>query len=170
MLRLVTITLLVFAFYGCGDGIPATQPAYFMDPAYLDNYRQFMSDATDYHVTISYPNVRIFRVSEIANAEPGQVGQCQEVMAYKNVPITNRQYGEVRWKEVTIIPEILDNPLILKYTIYHEFGHCFGDLEHSPDPNSIMFWSFSGNESLESWSQKVKGLFESMGGHKDVSQ
>jgi hypothetical protein len=128
------------------SSIVALQLAYgppdrYMDPALKPYYDRFMADARYLGLE---PGNDVLRVEIDKMDEPDWVGVC----------ITS-----VRW--VGFTPQIIrtikiggmyDNDVLMTAIMYHELGHCVYGLDHTNNPDDLMYpeidWGISKDKLL----------------------
>lgn len=103
--------------------IPHPLPIPHWDSELLDYYEDYVADLAAYNVYV--PGRSMVRVAEFRETGPELLGYCQTFFYNE---------GGEAYRVVVIHPKVT-NILV----IYHEFSHCFLNLDHSEDRNNIMY-------------------------------
>lgn len=88
------------------------------------------------------------RVINFKTLQNGQVGLCQLQDSFSI-------------SEVSVAPEIANNPGMLRAVVYHELAHCALLLLHDPEPGHIFSESLSYSTDWEDgWTEKLDYFVE----------
>jgi hypothetical protein len=72
------------------------------------------------------------------------------------------QDGTITQHTITISPDIVYEPLVLKLVLYHEMGHCVYDMPHSRHPGSIMYERAHRPKNATVLATKIRQFFFSI--------
>jgi len=154
---LISIIFLV----SCGGEI--SKPGHYWNPELEEYYWMFVDDANYYGATpLPKETVQVMDFADAYTKYPGveqgkdTLGTCLFGKAGKFIlatkPIQQEEWREILIK-ITSLPEQK-----LKLLMYHEFGHCFLNLEHVDNKNHIMYPYLNDNPLLD-WEHSLETFF-----------
>jgi hypothetical protein len=120
----------------CGAPNPYSYDTFYMNSVYQAPYEQFVSELKKRNIPMPYITTK-FLIGK--TAEPFIAGQCEVF----DVEYTDSFYRKTtkEYRFITIRPEYVDNPNLLKYLVFHELGHCEFDFEDDyVNQDTIMYW------------------------------
>ena len=142
-MRLLIIVLFITA--GCGaEYYNKRSDDLLIDPDLLPFLDEFRADAALYNIPLEQPDVIVFREMD----DTYTAGMCVVAKLFS-----------ITYRDIFIDPSYQYSPL-LKPLMYHEFGHCLMNLEHTSD-GIMQPYLQSSDYYKDDWDNLVESLFKS---------
>jgi len=141
---------------------PVSVPESHVDPELLPHVASFRAAAAAHGRSLDEPDrLRVVLIGdpELRLTTGGEVGLCTQRRSKR--PLT---MDVIDVRTVVVLEPLLERPLALRRTIYHELGHCLLGLTHAhaKTHRSIMAAKYVGNSSADEmdWDALVAELFD----------
>lgn len=127
-------------------------------PDLLPDYQAFIETAVKQHVTLNsrLRNVELVDSIDTNNPNGRTIGLC-------TVASTND--GQVAYRDVQIVKDVANDPILLRVVMFHELGHCLLSLEHTGTENKQIMDAIIDIDdayAVENWDSLVNFEFNSV--------
>lgn len=129
-----------------------------VDPELQPGYDEFLYYSHVLGVSVNDKLRNVQLVDSVDYTIPGEVviGMCYVYTASD---------GTVAYRDIKILKNLVDDPLTLRTTLFHEMGHCLLNLQHTGSENGEIMDAvidISDSDALSNWDALVRFEFNSV--------